>query len=138
MRREWISLCPWVCPKEGASPDQRGEKERGGLYPAANVARRTHAAALATERDQEVTATAGAAGASEAVCQNTASQIGPEVALDPRGDAARHGIRLGDLCEEGLEMVLDQRIERRQGGDGAGGRRAHSSMPWAEGDAIAG
>ena len=69
-----------------------------------------------TERDQEVVATAGAAGASEAVRQNTAAQIGPEVSLDPRRDAAPHGIRLGGLCEKGLEVVLHQRIERRQGG----------------------
>ena len=39
-----------------------------------------------------------------------------EVALDPRGDAAPHGVRLGGLCEKGLEVTLHQRIERRQGG----------------------
>ncbi len=40
----------------------------------------------------------------------------PEVSLDPRGDAVRHGVRIGGLCEEGLEVVLDERIERRLGG----------------------
>ena len=62
---------------------------------------------FATERYQKVVATAGAAGASEAMRQNTATQIGPEVALDPRGDAVRRGIRLGGLCEEGLESDSD-------------------------------
>ena len=81
----------------------------GGLDHTASVTGRTYAAALATERDQEVVATAGAAGASEAVRQNTAAQIGPEVSLDPRRDAAPHGIRLGGLCEKGLEVVLHQR-----------------------------
>ena len=32
------------------------------------------------------------------------------------GEAPPQGVRLGGLCEEGLEVVLDQRIERRQGG----------------------
>ena len=48
--------------------------------------------------------------------ENAAAQIGPEVALDPRGDATPHWVRLGGLCEEGLEVLLDQRVERRQGG----------------------
>ncbi len=47
--------------------------------------------------------------------ENAAAQVGPEVALDPCGHAGSHGIRLGGLCEERLEVVLDQRIERRQG-----------------------
>ena len=61
----------------------------------AGVAGWTHATALATERDQEVVATPGAAGASEAVRQNAATQVGSEVSLDPRGDAVPHGVRLG-------------------------------------------
>ena len=48
--------------------------------------------------------------------ENAAAQIGPEVALDPRGDATPHWVRLGSLCEEGLEVLLDQRVERRLGG----------------------
>ncbi len=44
------------------------------------------------------------------------TQVGPEVALDPCGHADSHGIALGGLCEESLEVLLDQRIERRQGG----------------------
>ena len=50
---------------------------------AAWVTGRTHAAALATERYQKVVATAGAAGASEAVRQNATTQVGAEVTLDP-------------------------------------------------------
>ncbi|MEE8147950.1 MAG: hypothetical protein V3T24_10120, partial [Longimicrobiales bacterium] len=48
--------------------------------------------------------------------EGTARSVVPEVALDPCGHAAPQGVRLGGLCEKGLEMVLDQRIERRQGG----------------------
>ena len=88
----------------------------GGLDHAASVTGRTHAAALATERDQKVVATAGAASACESMSENAAAQIGPEVALDPRGDATPHRVRLCGLCEEGLEVVLDQRVERRLSG----------------------
>ena len=55
----------------------------------------------------------------ERECRNaggTARSVVPEVALDPRGDAAAHGVRLGGLCEESLDVVLDQRIERRLSG----------------------
>ena len=86
-----------------------------GLDHTASVAGGTYATALATERYQEVVATAGAAGASEAVRQNAAAQVGSEVSLDPRGDAVPHGVPLGGLCEEALEVMLDQRIERRLG-----------------------
>jgi hypothetical protein len=79
-----------------------------GLDHAAGVAGGTHAAAPATERDQKVVATAGAAGASEAVRQNTAAQIGPEVALNPRGDTVRHGIsrRLASRCLLGALVLM--------------------------------
>ena len=48
--------------------------------------------------------------------ENATAQIGPEVALDPGGNSGPHAIGLGGLCEEGFEVVLDQRIERRLGG----------------------
>ena len=54
-----------------------------------------------------------------------------EVALDPRGDAVPHGVPLGGLCEERLEVVLDQGIEGASGWDAGAGRRAHGSAPWA-------
>ena len=48
--------------------------------------------------------------------EGTARSVVPEVALDPRGYAPPQGVRLGGLCEEGLEVVLDQRVERRLSG----------------------
>ena len=74
----------------------------GGLDHTARVTRRTCSPAPARERHHKIVATAGAAGSCETVCQNAAAQIGPEVALDPRGDAAPHRVRLGGLCDEGL------------------------------------
>ncbi len=54
-------------------------------------------------------------------------------------DAIRHGVRIGGLCEEGLEVVLDERIERRLGGTAAPVDGPLSSVPWADGvDAIEG
>ena len=88
----------------------------GGLDHTASVAGGTHTAALATERDQEVVATTSAACSCESISENAATQIGPEVALDPRGHAVPRAARLCRLCEESLEVLLDQRIERRQGG----------------------
>ena len=105
-----------------------------GLDHTARIAGRTYSPAPAGERHQKIVATAGAAGASEAVRENTATQVGSEVSLDPRGDAVPHGVPLGGLCEEGLEVVLDQRIERRLGRtaapvDGATVRR-RGRMGW--------
>ena len=59
------------------------------------------------------------------------AQVGPEVALDPSGDAAAHGVRLSGLCEEGLEVLLDQRIERRLSGTAPAVDGAHSLVHWA-------
>jgi hypothetical protein len=87
----------------------------GGLDHTAGITRRTYSPTCAGERHQKVVATTGTPSSCESVSENAAAQIGPEVVLDPRGDAASHGVRLGGLCEEGLEVVLDQRIERRVG-----------------------
>ena len=87
----------------------------GGLDHTAGITRRTCSPAPAGERHQKVVATPGAPCSCESMSENATAQIGPEVALDPRGDAVPHGVRLGGLCEERLEVVLDQRIERRQG-----------------------
>ena len=87
-----------------------------GLDHTAGIAGRTYSPALAGERHQKVVATTGTPGSCESMSENATAQVGPEVALDPRGDAAPHGVRLGGLCEEGLEVVLDQRVERRLSG----------------------
>ncbi len=109
--------------RHGEHPLAHGQRRQdvidemgGGLDHAASVTGGTHTAALATERDQKVVATTSAPCSCESMSENAAAQIGPEVALDPRGDATPHWVRLGGLCEEGLEVLLDQRVERRQGG----------------------
>ena len=63
----------------------------GGLDHAASVAGGTHAAALATERDQEIVTTAGAAGASEAVRQNAATQGAPREAWSRKSRSTHEG-----------------------------------------------
>ncbi len=68
--------------------------------------------------------------------ENATAQVGPVVALDPRRDAAPHGVRFGGLCEEGLEVVLDQRGRAASAWDGADGRWAHSLVRWAEETAL--
>ena len=55
-------------------------------------------------------------GVSERASENATTQIGPEVALDPCGDTAPQGVRLCRLREESLEVLLDQRVERRLSG----------------------
>jgi hypothetical protein len=42
------------------------------------------------------------------VRQNATTQIGPEITLDPEGDAVGHGIRFGGLRQESLEVMLDE------------------------------
>jgi hypothetical protein len=88
----------------------------GGLDHTAGITRRTYSTTCAGERDQEVVTTTGTPSSCESVSKNAAAQIGPEVTLDPGRHAVTHGIGLGGLCQERLEVVLDQRIERRQGG----------------------
>ena len=75
-------------------------------------------------------------GVSERASENATTQIGPEVALDPCGDTAPKGVRLCRLREESLEVLLDQRGRAASEWDGAGGRRAHSLVRWAEGGAL--
>jgi hypothetical protein len=109
-----------IVVEEGANPlrdrqhpptdGQRGQdvvgEMGGGLHHATPVARRTHAPALAAERHQELAAAAGAAGAPEAVGKDAAPQVGPELALDPSGNAGAGGITPCGLRQERLEVVL--------------------------------
>ncbi len=88
----------------------------GGLDHTAGITRRTCSTTCARERDQKVVATTGTPSSCESVSENATAQVRPEVALDPCGHADSHRIRLGGLCEESLEVVLDQRIERRLSG----------------------
>ncbi len=69
------------------------------------------APALAAERYQELVAAVGAAGPPEAVGEDAAPQVGPEVALGPSGNAGAGGITLCGLRQERLEVVLNEWVE---------------------------
>jgi hypothetical protein len=101
----------------------------GDLHHAAGVAGRADPAALAGKGDQTLGAALSAAGAGEPVVHNAAAQIGAEVARSPPGDGIPTGTGAGDLGEEALEMMLNDRVQRGGGGvaatvdgGGAGGR----------------
>ena len=88
--------------------------EMGGeLGHAASVARRADPPALARERDQSLVAAVLAASPGEPVGEDAAAQVGAEVLFDPPRDAVAQGIDFRRPGEEGLEMVLDDRVERR-------------------------
>ena len=62
--------------------------------------------------------------------QNAAAQVGAEVVLSPPGDGIPAGIRAGGQGEEALEMMLDDRVQRGEGGfaatvDGGGADGRH-------------
>jgi hypothetical protein len=68
-----------------------------------------------------------AAAAGDAVGEDAAAEVGAEVVLDPLRDAVAVGVGRCGVGEEGLEVVLDEGVERRGGGLAAavdsGGRR---------------
>jgi len=106
-------------------------REMGGeLSHAACVAGWADPPALAGEWDQSLVATVLAASPGEPVGEDAAPQVGSEVLLDPPGHAAAQGIGFRRPGEEGLKMVLDDRVERRglrpsraiRGRDGRPGR----------------
>ena len=77
----------------------------------------------------------------EAVGEDAAAQIASKVALHPPGDAPAHGVGFLRLGEEGLEVMLDHRVQGRLGGtagaiDGTGWairRRCDGGRPSAGG-----
>jgi hypothetical protein len=50
------------------------------------------------------------------VGEDAAAEVGAEVLLDPLRDAGANGVGSGGVGEEGLEVVLDERVEGRGGG----------------------
>ena len=88
--------------------------EMGGeLGHAASVAGWADPPALARERDQALVAAVLATSPGEPVSEDAAPQVGSEVLLDPPWHAVAKGIGFGRPDKEGLEMVLDDRVERR-------------------------
>jgi hypothetical protein len=88
----------------------------GQLRHTPGVARGTDPAALAGEGDQALMTAVAAPGAGEPVGEDAATEVCPEVPLDPGGDAVAEGIGCLGLGEEGLEVMLDDGVERRSGG----------------------
>ena len=104
----------------------------GHLRHTPGVARGADAAALAGEGDQAIMAAFVTTGSGEPVREDAAAEVGPEVLLDPGRDAVAQGIRLGGLRDEGLEVVLDDGVERGGGRlawavDGPRGRPARAA-----------
>jgi hypothetical protein len=88
--------------------------EMGGkLGHAPRVAGWADPSALAREWDQALVAAVLAAGSGKPVCEDAAAQIGSEVLLNPPWNTVAEGIGFRRPGEEGLEMMLDDRIERR-------------------------
>ena len=88
----------------------------GDLGHAPRVAGGADAATLATEGDEPLVAAGVTTGSSEAVSQDTATEVGSEIALDPGGDAPTRGILVLGRGKEGLQVVLDDGVERCAGG----------------------
>ncbi len=82
-------------------------------------------------------------GSGKSVGEDAAAEVGPEVPLDPDRNAVAERVGLCGLGEEGLEVMLDDGVERRGGGlaravDGPrGGRvRPAGEPPWGPEDAL--
>jgi hypothetical protein len=119
-----------VTGQEGTDPLRQGEhpltdgqrgqdvvgQVGGHLHHAAGVAGGADAAALAGEGDEALGGARVAADAGEAVGEDAAAEVGAEVVLHPARYAAAVGVGRGGIGQEGLEVVLDQGIERRGGG----------------------
>jgi hypothetical protein len=86
---------------------------RGDLAHTPGVAGGANAAALAGERDQPLVAAALTAGPGEAMGQNAARQVAPEVALDPLRQSVAHGVGLDRPDHKGLEVMLHRLVQSR-------------------------
>jgi len=86
---------------------------RGKLRHAPGVAGGADAPALAGEWDQSLVTAVRAPSPREPVGEDAAPEVGSEVLLDPPGHAVAQGVGFGCPGEEGLEVVLDDRVERR-------------------------
>ena len=101
-------------------------------------ARGTHASSLAGKGNQEIMAAAWAAGASEAVGENAAGEIGTQLPLDSRRNRFAVRIRIAPLGQPSPQVLLHQSIQHRALGTAAliaarrcaasGGSGGHLSM----------
>jgi hypothetical protein len=83
----------------------------GHLHHAAGIAGGADAAAFARECDEALGGTRVAAHAGEAVGEDAAAEVGAEIVLDPLRDSGAIGVGRCCVGEEGLEVVLDERVE---------------------------
>lgn len=81
----------------------------GGLGHAASSTGGAEPSALAGEGNQEVGATAETVEAAEAMGEDSASEVGAELAFDVRRQAGTRGVR-SDASEEGLEARQKDRV----------------------------
>jgi len=103
----------------------------GELGHTPRVAGGADAPTLAGEGDQALMAAVLAAGSGEPVGQDAAAQVGSEVLLDPPRHAVAQRVGFCSVGEEGLDMVLDDRVERCGGRTSwsVGGRRRRMRGP---------
>jgi hypothetical protein len=111
---------------------------RVGLGYAPGIAGGADAAPLAGEGDEALGGAGVATHAGEAMGQDAAAQVGAEVVLDPAGHALAAGVGFGGVSQEGLEVVLDEGVERRVGGlapavDGGAGASRALRVRWERG-----
>jgi hypothetical protein len=91
----------------------------GDLHHAAGVARRADAATFAGEGHEALGGAVVAPDAGEAVGEDSAAEVGPEVLLDPARHALAPWVCLGGPGQERLEVVLDDGVEGRGRGPAA-------------------
>jgi hypothetical protein len=88
----------------------------GHLHHTAGVAGGADAAARAGQGHEPLGGARGTADAGEAVGEDAAAEVRAEVVLDLPWDAVASGVGPCGLGEEGLEVVLDERVEGCGGG----------------------
>ena len=96
----------------GNSGDYVVDQVGGGLHHAAGVASRAEAAGLAGERHQEIVAAGRAAGAGDAEGWDAALEVLAECVLYVRGYRIIVRTRFAGVGQEGLQVFLDQAVER--------------------------
>jgi hypothetical protein len=82
---------------------------RGGVDHAPAAAGRTETTPLAREGDEAIVAAGVAADPQEAVSKDPAPEVRAQLLLDKAG---RRAIVFACVCQEGLELFTDDRVER--------------------------
>jgi hypothetical protein len=91
--------------------DDAVDEMRRGVRHAPAGATRACAALLARERDEQIVTAVIAPAVNEAVSEDTAAKVAAELLLDVARE--RPGVRLARPSQKGLEVVANDRVERR-------------------------